>query len=71
MKTLTARETEAVTLLMQGHSHASAAKVMRVSFRTVRFHLDNAKAKTGACTLPQLVAKFMFANVLTDLAKET
>ena len=59
MKPLTSRETEAVMHIMQGTMMAQAAKKMGCRYRTVRFHLDNARRKLKAVNLPHLVAVFM------------
>lgn len=62
---LTPRETECVKLLADGHSMDSAAHVIKIKTRTVRFHLANAKVRMGANTLSHLVAK-----VLTQEARQ-
>lgn len=59
MRPLTQRQTEALTLLMQGHSHASAAVVLNITERTMRFHVQEAKRNLEARTLVHLVANFI------------
>lgn len=50
---------------------ASAGKVMRLSVRTVRFHVEGAKKKMGAMTIAQLVAQFIFTHQIgNDLKAE-
>jgi LuxR family transcriptional activator of conjugal transfer of Ti plasmids len=53
---LTQRERECLAWAARGRSMGDTAKIMRVTPRVVKFHLDNARANLGAETLPQAVA---------------
>lgn len=48
MGTFTAREHECVALLRQGFTDPEIARVIGISPTTVKFHLDNARRKTGS-----------------------
>ncbi len=54
---LSPREIEVVRLVAEGHTMKSAARELGVAPTTVRTHLDNAKLKLAASTLPDLVAR--------------
>ncbi len=54
---LSPREIEVVRLVAEGHTMKSAARELGVATTTVRSHLDNAKLKLGASTLPELVTR--------------
>lgn len=45
---LTKREKECVTLLQQGFSDPEISRTLAISPATVRFHMENARKKTGA-----------------------
>ena len=53
---LTAREREVLSLVALGHTSAEIAEELVISTETVRTHVRNAMAKTGARTRAQLVA---------------
>jgi DNA-binding CsgD family transcriptional regulator len=53
---LTVREREILAYLMQGRSAVAIASALEVSPATVRFHVTNLKAKTGALNTAQLTA---------------
>jgi PAS domain S-box-containing protein len=53
---LTAREREVLSLLALGQTSAQIAEQLHISTETVRTHVRNAMAKTGARTRAQLVA---------------
>jgi PAS domain S-box-containing protein len=53
---LTAREREVLSLVALGHTSAQIAEQLIISTETVRTHVRNAMAKTGARTRAQLVA---------------
>jgi DNA-binding CsgD family transcriptional regulator len=57
MGKLTPREREVVGLLMQGHRTRDIAAELCISRRTVKAHLDNARAKADARSVAQLAAK--------------
>ena len=44
---LSKREKEVVGLILEGHTRASAAEMLFISQRTVKFHLENAYRKMG------------------------
>ena len=50
------REIECVNLLAQGHSDRQIAKMLRLTARTVRFHLSNARNKCDATSRSHLAA---------------
>ena len=54
---LTARESECLAWAAQGKTDQETAKIIGVSPRTVRFHIDNAKKKLGVATRIQAVIK--------------
>lgn len=54
---LTKREAACLEMVSQGKSDAEAARLLQISARTVRFHMQNAQRKLGASTRIQAVAK--------------
>ena len=52
----TARETEVLQLLAQGHSNAQIAERLRISERTVKFHITSLFARLGAKRRTEAVA---------------
>lgn len=56
---LTVRENEILRLLSKGLSTAEISEVLKISLRTVRFHIQNAKLKLGANNTTHAVAKAM------------
>lgn len=61
---LTQRERECLTWAARGKSMEATAKIMGVTPRVVKFHLDNARANLGADTLPQAVAIALRGHVI-------
>jgi DNA-binding CsgD family transcriptional regulator len=53
---LTTREREVLDLAMKGASDAEVARTLGVAKRTIRFHLTNARHKTGVSTRAELIA---------------
>jgi len=55
--TLSVRETECLRLAAQGNTDAAIGRLLSISPRTARFHLENAKKKLGVTTRTQAVAE--------------
>ena len=55
---LTPRERECLLWAMEGKSAWEIGRILGVSRRTAAFHLDNARFKLGAWTIPQAIAVF-------------
>jgi DNA-binding CsgD family transcriptional regulator len=53
---LTSREREVLDLAMKGVPDAEIARTLDVAKRTIRFHLTNARHKTGVSTRAELIA---------------
>jgi len=53
---LTPRESECLKWQAAGKTMWEIAKILSISERTVQFHIDNARAKLGANTIPHAVA---------------
>jgi len=53
---MTHREIECLGLLVQGHSDRQIAKLLGIAQTTVRFHIGNAREKTGAVSRTHLAA---------------
>jgi DNA-binding CsgD family transcriptional regulator len=53
---LSAREIECLALLVRGHSDRQIAEILGVTEPTVRFHLGNARDKSGAVSRTHLAA---------------
>lgn len=56
---LTTRESECLAWVAQGKTDQETARILGISARTVRFHIDNAKKKLGVATRIQAVTKRM------------
>jgi DNA-binding CsgD family transcriptional regulator len=56
---LTPRERDCLELLLRGLSTAELARKLGLTTRGVQFHIDNLKAKYGAKTRLQLLARFV------------
>ncbi len=56
---LTARELECLTWVSRGKTDQEVARIIAVAPRTVRFHIDNAKAKLNVETRVQAVARLL------------
>lgn len=54
---LTEREAECLQLVAQGKTDSEIGDILRISPRTVRFHVGNAKTKLGVATRIQAIAK--------------
>ena len=54
---LTDRELEALTWAARGKSSSDIAVILRISERTVNFHMDNAMRKLGVATRIQAAVK--------------
>lgn len=54
---LTARESECLRWVADGKTDIEVGKILAISPRTVRFHINNAKVKLGVSTRIQAVAK--------------
>jgi len=53
---MTDREIECLGLLVQGHSDRQIGKILGISETTVRFHIGNAREKTGAVSRTHMAA---------------
>lgn len=53
---LSPRELACVRFLADGKNEVHIAALLKITVRTVRFHVENAKAKRGAQTIAHLVA---------------
>lgn len=62
---LTARETQCLRMVAQGHVDIEIGKALDISPRTVRFHIDSAKTKLGVTTRIQAVAKALRERIIT------
>jgi len=54
---LSPRESECLRWISDGKTDSEAGKILHISPRTVRFHINNAKVKLGVSTRIQAVAK--------------
>jgi DNA-binding CsgD family transcriptional regulator len=54
---LTSREAECLRWVAEGKTDVEVGKILHISPRTVRFHINNAKIKLGVATRIQAVAK--------------
>jgi DNA-binding NarL/FixJ family response regulator len=61
---LTDREIETLTLAARGKTSVQIAKVLRLTKRTIDFHLDNARVKLGARTRTEAVVKAAFGRLI-------
>ena len=60
---LSPRESECLRWVADGKTDFEVGKILHISPRTVRFHINNAKAKLGVATRIQAVAKRMIGAV--------
>jgi DNA-binding CsgD family transcriptional regulator len=58
---LSPRESECLGWVAEGKTDAEVGKILQISPRTVRFHINNAKTKLGVATRIQAVTKRMRA----------
>jgi len=63
--TLSFREAECLRWIAMGKSAWDASQIMGVSERTVKFHLENARAKLGAMNTTHAVSKAVSLNLIT------
>lgn len=56
MTRLSKRETDILTLLLDGKADVDIAPLLGISAKTVSFHVENAKRKLGACHRVRAVA---------------
>lgn len=61
---LSVRETQCLRHIAIGHSDTDIGKILGISPRTVRFHVDSAKAKLGVSTRVQAVAKALRERII-------
>jgi DNA-binding CsgD family transcriptional regulator len=59
---LTVRERQVMRLLSSGRTDIEAAQELRISPRTVRFHVDNAKRKLGVSSRAQAIVQALRAR---------
>jgi DNA-binding CsgD family transcriptional regulator len=62
--TLSARETQCLTYIAAGHEDEEISRILGISPRTVRFHVDSAKAKLGVNSRVQAVTKALRARLI-------
>ncbi|MBY6188464.1 LuxR family transcriptional regulator [Marinobacter hydrocarbonoclasticus] len=67
MRKLTARERECAQWLAMGLTAAQAARKMKISERTVRFHLEKLKFKCDVKTKEQVIVTLAYHHVIEDL----
>lgn len=65
---LTARELEILVRVADGDTDREIARMLRIAVRTVRSHLDNVRAKTGARRRPDLT-RFAIMNGIWPTAE--
>ena len=53
---LTPREAECVAWVAAGKTDAEIARLLKISARTSRFHVENARRKFGATNRPMLIS---------------
>jgi DNA-binding CsgD family transcriptional regulator len=61
---LTVRETQCLRYVAIGHSDIEIGKMLGISPRTVRFHVDSAKSKLGVSTRVQAIAKALRERII-------
>ncbi len=61
---LTPRETQCLTWAARGKTMADTAQILGITKRTVEFHLDNARTKLNAVTVPQAIAESIRRDLL-------
>ncbi len=62
--TLSAREAECLRLAAHGNTDAMIGRLLSISPRTARFHIENAKKKLGVTTRTQAVAEALRLNAI-------
>lgn len=63
-RALTARETQCLRYIATGHEDVQISQMLGISPRTVRFHVDSAKAKLGAGSRVQVIAKALRDHII-------
>jgi DNA-binding CsgD family transcriptional regulator len=63
--TLSAREIQCLNYIAAGHEDEEISSILGISPRTVRFHVDSAKAKLGVSSRVQAVTKALRARMIT------
>jgi DNA-binding NarL/FixJ family response regulator len=58
------REIEVLTLVARGNTSAEISRKLRLSKRTVDFHIDNARIKLGAATRPEAAVKAAHSGLI-------
>ena len=61
---LSVRETQCLRYVAIGHEDAEISRILGISARTVRFHVDSAKTKLGVGSRVQAVAKAMRERII-------
>jgi DNA-binding CsgD family transcriptional regulator len=61
---LSVRETQCLRYVAIGHEDAEISRILGISARTVRFHVDSAKAKLGVGSRVQAVTKAMRERII-------
>ena len=62
---LSPRETQCLQWAAHGKTRWEISRILRVSHRTVSFHIDNARAKLDAVSTTEAVAKAVRENLIT------
>ncbi len=68
---LTARELEVLVRVAAGDTDREIARMLRIAVRTVRSHLDNVRAKTGARRRPDLTRFAIMNGIWPDTEAPT
>ena len=61
---LTERETEILRWLMEGKTSWDISKILSISERTVKFHVNNTLTKLNAINRTHAVAKAILSNLI-------
>jgi DNA-binding NarL/FixJ family response regulator len=67
---LTAREKEVLKLIADGYTNEGAAKKLRISQKTIEYHRNNIRMKTGIESLAGLVKFAILMGLTTADANE-
>lgn len=62
---LSARETQCLSFIATGHEDEQISSLLGISPRTVRFHVDSAKAKLGVTSRVQAVTKALRERIIS------
>ena len=63
--TLSARETQCLSYIATGHEDEEISRLLGISPRTVRFHVDSAKTKLGVTSRVQAVTKALRERIIS------